>query len=462
MTNRKRPRSQSPLFKIEHVIFLLQVLTVLIEDSLCWISSQSLPFSQTQRYNVHKHIISPHHFSWLTQRSTKVRIYSTLEELQQTTEEQRLKGHAHTEESKAKISAANKGKTPWNKGRKHSPETLEKIRQKTKEAMRKKKEKKALDLGYISLEEYEEVLKTQKKEKKEKSRKPSEETRKKISAKLKARWADPEYREKAKGRSLKNLNNQVGFSNRTHSEETRRKIAERTRQNWQNPEYRARMAAKASNVSAETREKISKALKARWQNEEFRTTKLANQTTKSEVHKKRIAEAIAAKWADPEYRAKMQAATEKRREERQKDPNYKPPARRARRARTATASVAYEEISTPEKAKAKPKARPKRRPQKIAEGKRLRLTNDDFQSMAEEPEPRKRTKRKSGGGFVDETAEERAMRLKTQASDLWDAIYADGEMGPLPAEDDNKIFVDDDEDVDALLEENVPAFEDIF
>ncbi|MEW5298675.1 MAG: hypothetical protein WDW38_000581 [Sanguina aurantia] len=34
-----------------------------------------------------------------------------------------------------RISDANSGKTPWNKGRKHSPETIAKIKERTKEAM---------------------------------------------------------------------------------------------------------------------------------------------------------------------------------------------------------------------------------------------------------------------------------------------------------------------------------------
>jgi hypothetical protein len=45
------------------------------------------------------------------------------------------KGHPHTNESKAKISAANKGKTPWNVGRQHSEETKRKIAEKTREAI---------------------------------------------------------------------------------------------------------------------------------------------------------------------------------------------------------------------------------------------------------------------------------------------------------------------------------------
>uniref|UniRef100_A0A7C9ABL1 Nuclease associated modular domain-containing protein n=1 Tax=Opuntia streptacantha TaxID=393608 RepID=A0A7C9ABL1_OPUST len=36
---------------------------------------------------------------------------------------------------RVKISKANKGKMPWNKGRKHSPETLQRIRERTKLAL---------------------------------------------------------------------------------------------------------------------------------------------------------------------------------------------------------------------------------------------------------------------------------------------------------------------------------------
>ena len=44
-----------------------------------------------------------------------------------------MTGFPHTEESKAKISAANKGKTPWNAGKKHSEETKRRIAEKTRE-----------------------------------------------------------------------------------------------------------------------------------------------------------------------------------------------------------------------------------------------------------------------------------------------------------------------------------------
>ena len=50
------------------------------------------------------------------------------------------KGHPHTEESRMKISRANKGKKPWNVGKKHSEETKRKIALKTREAYLRRKE----------------------------------------------------------------------------------------------------------------------------------------------------------------------------------------------------------------------------------------------------------------------------------------------------------------------------------
>ncbi|KAL6854328.1 hypothetical protein ACP4OV_019231 [Aristida adscensionis] len=48
-----------------------------------------------------------------------------------------------------RISQANKGNTPWNKGRKHSPETLQRIRERTRIAMQDPKvKKKLMNLGH--------------------------------------------------------------------------------------------------------------------------------------------------------------------------------------------------------------------------------------------------------------------------------------------------------------------------
>lgn len=78
------------------------------------------------------------------------------------TEELGSVGHPHSDASKARISAANKGKVPWNVGKKHSEETKMRIAEKTKEAMLKRRIATALELGFSSLEEHVEQKKQDK------------------------------------------------------------------------------------------------------------------------------------------------------------------------------------------------------------------------------------------------------------------------------------------------------------
>lgn len=61
-------------------------------------------------------------------------------------------GRPHTAESRARISAANKGKTPWNKGIRHSEETKRKIAERTRAAMVKRKEATAASMVSASAE----------------------------------------------------------------------------------------------------------------------------------------------------------------------------------------------------------------------------------------------------------------------------------------------------------------------
>ena len=58
-------------------------------------------------------------------------------------------GYLHTDESRAKISAANKGRTPWNMGKQHSEETRRRIAEGTRRAMqlRKEREREAMRLN---------------------------------------------------------------------------------------------------------------------------------------------------------------------------------------------------------------------------------------------------------------------------------------------------------------------------
>ena len=206
-----------------------------------------------------------------------------------------IRGQPHTEESKAKISAANKGRKPWNTGKKHTEETRRKIAEKTKEAMLKRKTKIAESLG-MSLEEYDNRKVAEKKEKK--ATKPkmglTEDGRRRISESLKKRWQDPEYRARL-------LHNPDGTKiSRTHSMETREKISASIKAKWQDEEYRKKICS--SSPSEEVRARISKTLKDKWQDPDFRSRMMASSFPRTDQWREAIAVKIRAKWEEEGYR----------------------------------------------------------------------------------------------------------------------------------------------------------------
>ena len=83
------------------------------------------------------------------------------------------RGHPHTVESRLKISMANKGKAPWNVGKKHSEETKRKIAERTKAAYLKRKEesvqrmKKEDPEGYAAMLAEKEAIVVRERERKE-------------------------------------------------------------------------------------------------------------------------------------------------------------------------------------------------------------------------------------------------------------------------------------------------------
>lgn len=141
-------------------------------------------------------------------------------------------GYTHTKASKAKISAANKGKTPWNKGKTRSEEVKARIAEGVRRKNRERFLKKLEDLG-LTEEEYEQQKKEERRQKDAERRarktanggyKLTDETKKKISKALKEKHASGQVKKREyKGPFRK------GFS---HSEETKQKIRETLKRKW--------------------------------------------------------------------------------------------------------------------------------------------------------------------------------------------------------------------------------------
>lgn len=230
-------------------------------------------------------------------------------------------GYAHTDDSRAKISAANRGKVPWNKGRKRSAEEKARIsvgvRARNREILLKK-----LAGMNITEEEYYFEKKEKKRLAEAERRKrrtenggyiPTEETKQKISRILKAKYKSGEI-----VRSPRLANK--GMTNRTHSEETKARISESLRKRWKDEGYRKNMKdkVKRSNSSEEVRKRISETLKKKWQDPEFRqymvdrmATRDALATPHTQNHRQKISATMKRKWQDKKYRDKAMSGMSK-------------------------------------------------------------------------------------------------------------------------------------------------------
>eukprot|EP00541_Cyclophora_tenuis_P011015 CAMPEP_0116557440 /NCGR_PEP_ID=MMETSP0397-20121206/9242_1 /TAXON_ID=216820 /ORGANISM="Cyclophora tenuis, Strain ECT3854" /LENGTH=399 /DNA_ID=CAMNT_0004082899 /DNA_START=79 /DNA_END=1278 /DNA_ORIENTATION=+ len=211
-----------------------------------------------------------------------------------------------------KISAGNKGNTPWNKGKKRSAEERARISAGVRAKNRERFLKKLEDLG-ITEEEYA-AQKKEARRKREAERRarrtekggytPTEETKKKLSKALKARWASGTV----KKRGTDPTKIRRGF---THSEETRKKISESLRRRWAgDPSYREKIVKK-DRSKEERNQQISNTLKKKWADPEFRAMmmeKMSNRThangSQNPSFREKVSAAMKAKWQDPEYRAK--------------------------------------------------------------------------------------------------------------------------------------------------------------
>ncbi|XP_073271057.1 uncharacterized protein [Primulina huaijiensis] len=162
------------------------------------------------------------------------------------------------------ISKANKGNTPWNKGKKHSPETLQRIKERTRIAMQDPKIKmKLVNSGHAQ----------------------SEETRIKIGVGVRLGWE--RRREKL-------------MLQETCYYEWKKLIAAASRKGllgeeelqWDSYEILNKQHKKECHQSVELRKIMSR-------------PKGSKRAPKSAEQKRKIAAAIAAKWADPEYRDRV-------------------------------------------------------------------------------------------------------------------------------------------------------------
>ncbi|TYH48285.1 hypothetical protein ES332_D10G057600v1 [Gossypium tomentosum] len=163
-----------------------------------------------------------------------------------------------------RISKANKGNTPWNKGRKHSAETLQRIRERTKLAMQNPKVKmKLVNLGHAQ----------------------SKETREKIGEGVRMGWE--RRREKL-------------MLQETCHFEWMNLIAEASRKGYLGEEE----------LRWDSYKILDEQLTKEWlesveQRKSMPRPKGSNRAPKSPEQRKKIAEAIAAKWADPDYRERV-------------------------------------------------------------------------------------------------------------------------------------------------------------
>jgi NUMOD3 motif len=234
-------------------------------------------------------------------------------------------GYSHTQASRAKISAANKGKVPWNKGLNRTDEVKARIAAGVRAKNRERFLQKLQEMN-MTEEEYDEQKRKERTAKEAERRarrtenggyRPTEETKRKISNILKQKFAAGEI----KPRPINPIHIRRGF---THSDETRQKISESLRKRWaSDPEYRAKMIDVSTRVNTkqEIRQKISESLRNKWQcDDTFRNEmmdKIASRKRRvenadgtyeichhDENHRAKISAAMKAKWQDMEYREK--------------------------------------------------------------------------------------------------------------------------------------------------------------
>jgi len=155
-------------------------------------------------------------------------------------------GFFHTDESRAKISAANKGKTPWNKGRSHTEDLKRRISEGVRARIRQNLLAKVEAMG-ITIEQYEAQKREEKRLKEADRRKRktesggytlTEETRQKISQTLKEKWANGEIKKRDPSTYYRKDGVTGIRKGHSHSEATKQKIRLSLKNRWENVRHR--------------------------------------------------------------------------------------------------------------------------------------------------------------------------------------------------------------------------------
>ncbi|KAL7541044.1 hypothetical protein ACHAXR_010585 [Thalassiosira sp. AJA248-18] len=371
-------------------------------------------------------------------------------------------GFTHTSTSRAKISAANKGKTPWNKGKARSEETKARIAEGVRRKNRERFLTKLAAEG-VTEEEYHEKKKAERriKDAERRARRtakggytPTAETKKKISKILKEKYANGEMTRRPRDPSKVRR----GFK---HTEETKQKIRESLKRKWaEDDEYRELMTNKtvaSGKVGRSVRKRISETLKKRWEDPEFRanmmekfaTRRASTGTGRDDSHRKKISDAMKKKWMDEEYRRRATEGMAKGRESAARDlarkaiplqpqlPKSRPSTLKAMSPiRTATA-IKSKSLSSTKAKKKKKKAATKR---KISTATPVKPINKKSSSSpttaikARKKPSKKEQEAQQPDGSIS--------RLREERRDLYDLLYGDED------DDDNNGDSSGDEDSD--------------
>ncbi|KAI3775170.1 hypothetical protein L1987_49739 [Smallanthus sonchifolius] len=180
-----------------------------------------------------------------------------------------------------RISKANKGKEAWNKGVKHSPETRQKIRERTRLAMRSPQVKMKLLKGIHS---------------------QTQETRLKIAAAVRRTWDRKRFNRRMIARCHREWLNLI-------AEASRKGICGEEELQWDSYDLINQQLGKEFKESLESRKKKC-------------GPGPGSRAPKTLEQRKKISEAIAAKWADPAYRDRVYSGIAK---QRGKDPEARDP-----------------------------------------------------------------------------------------------------------------------------------------